>query len=222
MQPNGGPSSPPTWCRCPSSTTPRPAPDSWPSAASLFDPHNSAATSTLIVPEVVVGRRHGRSWLTRIGTDPNADLALPPAATLPRNVTFADGALTGSGVGGRGRRSGGRINLGTLDKVVLARDLLAFADERDRSAMARRRAGRALRAVLDVPDRRLRRGHARDADPPRGRSGDLRVLAGTIRRTGDRIGDLRSPRRWPVQQGSRGARVRGALGRRALSPSAPG
>ncbi|HKF87670.1 MAG TPA: isochorismate synthase [Propionibacteriaceae bacterium] len=157
-----------------------------------FDPHNSAATSTLIVPEVVVGRRHGRSWLTRIGTDPNADLALPPAEqpTAPRNVTFADGALTGPEWEAAVAEAVGRINLGRLDKVVLARDLLAFADnEIDPRWLATALAARYTRCwtyAIDgfigaTPEMLIRREAGLATS---------RVLAGTIRRTGDRIGDL--------------------------------
>ena len=33
----------------------------------VFDPENSDGQSRLIVPEVVIGRRNGRCWLTQIG-----------------------------------------------------------------------------------------------------------------------------------------------------------
>ena len=157
-----------------------------------FDPHNSAATSTLIIPEVVLGRRRGRAWLTRIGTDPHADLALPPAEPpiAPRNVTFADGALTGPEWEAAVAEAVRRINLSKLDKVVLARDLLAFADnEIDPRWLAAALAARYTRCwtysidgfIGATPEMLVRREAGLATS---------RVLAGTIRRTGDRIGDL--------------------------------
>ena len=49
----------------------------------VFDPDNSAASSALVVPQTVIGRRHGRSWMTQIGTrfrhDPLDAPRHPPA-----------------------------------------------------------------------------------------------------------------------------------------------
>ena len=44
----------------------------------VFDPENSDGQSRLIVPEVVIGRRNGRCWLTQIGAEP---IGWPDAAT---------------------------------------------------------------------------------------------------------------------------------------------
>ena len=56
--------------------------------------------SVLVVPRVVVGVRGDRSWITVVGRD---ELGPPPAlvaagrpASAPRNVTFADGAMSGA------------------------------------------------------------------------------------------------------------------------------
>jgi menaquinone-specific isochorismate synthase len=55
--------------------------------------------SVLVVPEVVVGRRGGRAWVT---TTSAAAISAPPAIgpaddpAPPSNVTFSDGAMSGA------------------------------------------------------------------------------------------------------------------------------
>ncbi len=82
------------------------------------------ATSTLVVPRVVVGRRAGRAWLT---TYDDAPAAIPPPSRphAPHRVSYADGALTATEWTGAVAEAVRRIRAGKLDKVVLARDLLA-------------------------------------------------------------------------------------------------
>ncbi|WP_199286553.1 isochorismate synthase [Salinibacterium hongtaonis] len=102
---------------------------------------DSAQTSVLIVPSVVVGRAEGRFWLTRIrqstdastgtGTDGPfaADLpATEPLGTRP-HVALTPGSLSPEGyttIVGEGVR---RIRDGLLSKVVLARDLTGRLDD---------------------------------------------------------------------------------------------
>lgn len=92
--------------------------------------------STLIVPETVLGRRDGRCWLTTIAVEP----ALPRPPSLdelfdtspvrrPAGLSFADGAVTGTSYVHAVASAVERITAGELDKVVLARDLLAVAEE---------------------------------------------------------------------------------------------
>ncbi|HZC27770.1 MAG TPA: chorismate-binding protein [Actinopolymorphaceae bacterium] len=92
--------------------------------------------SSLVVPRVVVGRRAGRSWVTTAAVEPalpgvpsldSLRAADPPAP--PLGVMFADGALTGTEWMGAVADAVRRINGSDLDKVVLARDLLAVAEE---------------------------------------------------------------------------------------------
>ena len=86
----------------------------------------SAATSTLIVPEVVIGRRGSRSWVTRIRRAGD-----PVVSALPRPTAFGDEyrlSLLPGQLGGDGYRSAvaaavERIREDDLSKVVLARDL---------------------------------------------------------------------------------------------------
>ncbi len=144
--------------------------------------------SLLVVPEVLVGRREGRAWLTVTGAGEAP--ALPGLAVVerpapPRGVTFADGAMSGAAWETVVADAVARIGDGDLEKVVLARDLLATAA-----------------APLDVrwPLHRLADDYAMcwtfHVEGLFGATPELllrrerglvtsRVLAGTIRRTGD-------------------------------------
>jgi len=149
---------------------------------------DDSGSSVLIVPRVVVGTRRGRSWVTVVGDDELSvvpDLTPQEATAAPRNVTFADGAMSGAGWESVVADAVRRIAAGELEKVVLARDLVATAD-----------------ADIDVrwPLRRLATDYEMcwtfHVDGLFGATPELlvrrerglvtsRVLAGTIRRTGD-------------------------------------
>jgi menaquinone-specific isochorismate synthase len=154
---------------------------------------DSPAGATLVVPEVVVGARDGRWWVTTIGT--SADL---PAPVLPRQsepvepigVAFADGALSPAQWAGAVEDAVGRITAGDLDKVVLARDLRVEAvGPIDARWLLQRLAERydttwvfAVDGLVGATPEmlvRLERGLVTS-----------RVLAGTIQRTGDDEHDL--------------------------------
>ena len=80
----------------------------------------SAATSVLIVPQVILGRRDGVSWVTRIGVAPD-EAPLGEAFT----ATFAPGALSPDGYREAVASAVERIRGGEARKVVLARDVVA-------------------------------------------------------------------------------------------------
>lgn len=149
--------------------------------------------SVLLVPEVVVGRRGSTTWLTTIGLGsiPSFPAVTPTAEPeAPAEVAFSDGALSGAEWVTVVAEAVRRINAGALEKVVLARDLVATAD-----------------ADIDVrwPLRRLADGYPMcwtfHVDGLFGATPEMlvrrerglvtsRVLAGTIRRTGDDARDL--------------------------------
>lgn len=94
----------------------------------------SAATSTLLVPDVIIGRRGGRAWLTRItmrdatesdgpGSDAGIPGATPPGPAYP--LEFIRGTLDAAGYAQAVRTAVTRITAGELGKVVLARDIFA-------------------------------------------------------------------------------------------------
>jgi len=144
--------------------------------------------SVLVVPRVVVGRRGDQTWLTTIGAD---EPVLPtPGALEPPVVSFADGALNGDAWMSVVADAVSRIDRGDLEKVVLARDLIATA-ETDVDVRW------PLRKLADhypmcwtfhvdgmfgaTPEMLVRRERGLVTS---------RVLAGTIRRTGDDEHDL--------------------------------
>ncbi|MBF4163888.1 isochorismate synthase [Nocardioides sp. CBS4Y-1] len=144
--------------------------------------------SVLVVPAVVVGRRGDRAWVTTIGRglehgEQRLVAADPPEA--PRSVTFSDGALDGEQWMAAVAEAVRRISAGDLEKVVLARDLLATAatDVDVRWPLRRLAAGYPMCWTFHVdgmvgatPEMLVRRERGLVTS---------RVLAGTIRRTGD-------------------------------------
>lgn len=92
----------------------------------VFDAR-STATSRLVVPQAVVGRHRGRSWITRIRST-GADLIEP--ALEPRaygeywSGTLGPGSLDPAGYQAAVRAAVDAIRAGELEKVVLARDLV--------------------------------------------------------------------------------------------------
>ncbi|WP_369132907.1 isochorismate synthase MenF [Modestobacter sp. I12A-02662] len=96
-----------------------------------FDPQ--ASTSVFVVPEVVVGRRDGRTWVTvtgDAGSEERAVVETSPqeAATSIGRLAYADGALDPMAWCGAVSTAVARIDAGELAKVVLARDLFVTAD----------------------------------------------------------------------------------------------
>ncbi|WP_424532269.1 isochorismate synthase [Sphaerisporangium viridialbum] len=90
-----------------------------------FDP--DAHGSVLVVPRVLLGRRNGRAWLTTVGEAP---IELMAPAASPGRIVYGDGSLTAPEWQHAVARAVGEIRSGRLEKVVLARDLVATA-ERD-------------------------------------------------------------------------------------------
>ncbi|WP_146825822.1 isochorismate synthase [Aeromicrobium flavum] len=147
--------------------------------------------SALTVPEVVVGRRDGRSWVTTIGRSlaPAPELAgSRPAA--PLGTRFADDPDRREAWSATVERAVRRIQAGDLDKVVLARSVEAAFDEPldVRSPLARLADAYPSCWTFHVdgffgstPEMLVRL---------QGGLVTSRVLAGTIRRTGDDARDL--------------------------------
>jgi menaquinone-specific isochorismate synthase len=159
----------------------------------------SEQSSVLIVPELIVGKRDGHCWVTRVRhtdaaasvTEPASTERVPAARALgPEfSVTLSPGALDHAGYLALVEEAIARINRHEVGKVVLARDLVGQLPE-----------GADLRRVL----RELAAGYpdcwtyAVDgligSSPEtliRAHHGDLsaRVLAGTISRGPDPVTD---------------------------------
>ena len=153
--------------------------------------------SVLVVPRVVVGRRrdgdHVRSWVSVVGAGrlPPGEHPLPvQPPPPPRGLRYADGALSGAQWAAAVEEAVRRIGQGQLEKVVLARDLVAQADA---PVDPRWPLGRLADSYpgcwtyhVDgllgaTPELLVRRERGLVTS---------RVLAGTIRRTGDDQHDL--------------------------------
>ena len=149
--------------------------------------------SVLIVPRVVVGTKGDRSWVTVIGNDelaPVPELVAQDEVPPPRNVVFADGAMSGTAWETVVDQAVTRIGAGELEKVVLARDLVATADADIDVRWPLRRLADQYEMCWTfhvdglfgaTPEMLVRRERGLVTS---------RVLAGTIRRTGDDEHDL--------------------------------
>ncbi len=154
--------------------------------------------SVLLVPHVVVGRRGDVTWLTTV--TPTGDVAdigsdvrlrehrLPSRAG---ETMYADGALSGAEWQTRVAEAVTRIEAGEVEKVVLARDLVAELeaplDVRRPLARLADRYPTCWTFHVDglfgaTPEMLVRRERGLVTS---------RVLAGTIRRTGDEDHDSR-------------------------------
>jgi menaquinone-specific isochorismate synthase len=149
--------------------------------------------SALIVPAVVVGRRGDSAWVTTIarGSVPPLPLVEPlDPPQRPSGAVFSDGAMSGADWELAVADAVSRIREGELDKVVLARDLIAeLSDPLDVRAPLASLADRypscwtfnVDRLFGATPEMLVRRERGLVTS---------RVLAGTIRRTGDDAHDI--------------------------------
>ncbi len=150
----------------------------------------SPASSVLVVPRVIVGHRGGTWWRTTVGS-PGGEATLRGAPRPPGQITWSDGARTGPEWADVVAAAVRRIEAGEVAKVVLARDVTAsIAAPLDLRWPLRRLATSypdcctfAVDGLLGATPEilvRLRDGVA-----------SSRVLAGTLRRTGDANRDAR-------------------------------
>jgi menaquinone-specific isochorismate synthase len=167
-------------------------------ASFAFDPQ--PGTSVAVVPQVVVGRRDGVTWLTVVATSPRAARhaieetvaglhhpAVVPDA--PVGVAYSEGSLTVTEWQEAVADAVARIDAGELDKVVLARDVVVTTDGPvDPRHLLTRLAARypscwtfSVDGLVGATPEMLVR-----------RTGDdvtSRVLAGTMRRSSDATSD---------------------------------
>ncbi len=92
-------------------------------ASFTFDP--DTGPSVLIVPRVLVGRRDGTTWVTVVGDGGEPELPPVSVPAAPSVVRWSEGSLSAVQWQGAVRRAVAAIVRGDLDKVVLARDLVA-------------------------------------------------------------------------------------------------
>jgi menaquinone-specific isochorismate synthase len=165
-------------------------PGTGPVAFGTFTFADEPGESVLVVPRVVVGRRGDVAWLTVVGDGPVPALEPMEAPREPTGVSFADGALNGEQWMSVVADAVARISSADLEKVVLARDLIARADEPIDVRWPLRRLTETYPMCWTfhvdgmfgaTPEMLVRRERGLVTS---------RVLAGTIRRTGDDERDL--------------------------------
>jgi menaquinone-specific isochorismate synthase len=164
-------------------------PGSGPVCFGAFAFADEPGDSVLVIPQVVVGRRGDRTWLTTVSVEaPDLTPASEPRA--PAGLTFSDGARNGEEWMSVVAEAVDRITSGDLEKVVLARDLIASTDEPLDVRWPLRRLADQYEMCWTfhvdglfgaTPEMLVRRERGLVTS---------RVLAGTIRRTGDDERDL--------------------------------
>lgn len=104
---------------------------------------DSAAPSVLVVPRIVIGRRHGRAWMTTIDPEPldgdafpavvadvvpttaTASITLPTPAPAHLSAAFGPGRIDEDAYAAAVAEAVRVIRAGGVEKVVLARDRVA-------------------------------------------------------------------------------------------------
>jgi menaquinone-specific isochorismate synthase len=145
--------------------------------------------SIVLIPRTIVGRHDGRTWVTTIGDASEVSPSIN-AISNPGEITWSEGALTPLEWQAAVAWAVSRIQSGDVDKVVLARDISCTTQneidpryllerlERDYPATWTFSVDGLIGATPELL-LRLTRGMVTS-----------RVLAGTIRRTGDDQRDL--------------------------------
>lgn len=96
-------------------------------ASFAFDPE--PGTSIVVVPEVIIGRRGGQSWVTVIGDRSTKDALRPVSVPdRPKSISWSEGSRSALAWQETVSDAIARINTGEIDKVVLARDIVATID----------------------------------------------------------------------------------------------
>ncbi len=152
-----------------------------------FDP---AENSVVVIPKIIIGQRNGKSWLTWIGDIPKPEVIEYPKPEAPLNLSWEGGALEPHIWEGIVAQAVERITSGELEKVVLARDLIAHSDLPfdARHIMLKLAEKYSATWIFNIdglvgatPELLLRLNKGLVTS---------RVLAGTIQRTGDDERDL--------------------------------
>jgi menaquinone-specific isochorismate synthase len=146
--------------------------------------------SKLIIPEIVIGQKNGKSWITWIGETSQPEISQLKNSSVSGEIKWQTGSISEEKWRNQVAAAIKSINDGALEKVVLARDLTATST----SAIDARQLLKRLE--IEYPSTWLFL-----VDGLVGATPELlvrlskslvtsRVLAGTIRKTGDEDRDL--------------------------------
>ena len=147
-------------------------------------------TSVLIIPEVVLGHKNGKSWITWIGNKGQPDIAQISNSTISSEITWQKGSISDERWREQVTAAITAIKNNQLEKVVLARDLTATSN-----------AGIDIRNLLQRLEIEYPSTWLFFVDGLIGATPELlvrlskslvtsRVLAGTIRKSGNEDRDL--------------------------------
>ena len=146
--------------------------------------------SVLVIPKVVVGQKGSQSWITWIGDSPQPVLPESPNEFSQGAFTFGDGSISTSAWKERVAEAIKRIEKNGVDKVVLARDLVATSTQEIQAIPVLKKLASEYPStwtfavdglVGATPELLLRLSRGMVTS---------RVLAGTIPKTGDDEKDL--------------------------------
>jgi menaquinone-specific isochorismate synthase len=151
---------------------------------------DESAPSKLIIPQIVIGQKNGKSWITWIGDTAQPEISQLKNSVVSGEIKWADGSISEDKWRNQVAVAIKSINAGELEKVVLARDLTATST----TAIDARQLLKRLE--IEYPSTWLFL-----VDGLVGATPELlvrlskslvtsRVLAGTIRKTGDEDRDL--------------------------------
>ena len=90
---------------------------------------SSDEESVLIIPQVIVGKKGDKSWITWIGSSPQPDLNVSAPDLIHNSITWDSDEHADDAWKSRVSTAVDRIQSGKLDKVVLARDFTGHSDQ---------------------------------------------------------------------------------------------
>ena len=146
--------------------------------------------SHLVIPQVIVGQKSGKSWITWVGAADQPQLSSSGAETAHPTISWETGSLSNDEWKNRVAAAVSKIKSAELEKVVLARDLNALSDSPISSRaliqnLEERYPSTWVFAVAGLigatPELLVRLSKSLVTS---------RVLAGTIRMTGDEARDM--------------------------------
>jgi menaquinone-specific isochorismate synthase len=146
--------------------------------------------SVLVIPQVVVGQKGSQSWITWIGDMPQPVLPESPAEFSQGAFRFGEGSISTNAWKERVAEAIKRIETSGVDKVVLARDLVATSPQEIQAIPVLKKLAAEYPStwtfavdglVGATPELLLRLSRGMVTS---------RVLAGTIPKTGDDEKDL--------------------------------
>jgi len=89
-----------------------------------FDPDER---SVLVIPEIVIGQKNGKSWITWIGDNKQPDLEKINTAPISGEITWQEGSISEQAWQSQVSSAINAIKSNKLEKVVLARDVTAIS-----------------------------------------------------------------------------------------------